>query len=85
MPAQSCVLLRKTINKDVRADSPIEGFTAKGGPKEAQSNLVPRVSHLPAPWSERREGREDERPWEQGWAQRSYTVRGGLSLLKSLA
>ena len=27
-------------------------------------NLVPRVSHLPAPWSSR--GREDERPWERG-------------------
>ena len=31
------------------------------------TNLVPRVSRLPAPWSERREGREDERPWERGW------------------
>ena len=31
-----------------------------------ESNLVPRVSLLPAPQSERR-GREDERPWERGW------------------
>ena len=26
------------------------------------SNLVPRVSPLPVPWSE-----EEERPWERGW------------------
>ena len=28
----------------------------------AKPNLVPRVSHLPE------ERREDERPWERGWA-----------------
>ena len=29
------------------------------------SDVIPRVSPLPAPWSERR-GREEERPWERG-------------------
>ena len=32
---------------------------------QVSCNFVPRVSHLPAPWSSR--GREDERPWERGW------------------
>ena len=32
------------------------------GSENLKVNLVPRVSHLPAPWS----GRGDEGPWERG-------------------
>ena len=34
-------------------------------------SLVPRVSHLPAHWSERG-GRADEGPWERDWVKRSF-------------
>ena len=44
----------------------VHGEERKGGREE--SNLVPRVSLLLAPCSER--GREEERPWERGWEER---------------
>ena len=45
--------------------------------RTVDSNLVPRVSHLPAPLSL---GREDERPWERGCVDR-FRKRMNISLL----
>ena len=56
------------IESKLKAKNANSGQLFRPGWVSQADNLVPRVSPLPAPWSERPGRREEERPWERGWS-----------------